>query len=260
MLLLGSGCEMQENIVVNLPPHEPVTLIECYLEPGVPARILATQSVSFFDSLELVPADGLQITLYENAKQIPMQNMYLGDSIYYNIFNYISSEAVHHNENARWELVVRRQEKEIARAVARFLSKPKIKSINYQLDADSLLSVQVQLEDNPLQENFYRLRIHTKNMVPSHGFRGLWNDKTATGNTLQMNTGKALKAHNDTLIVSVYHIDEAYYNFKRSVQKAYDANYNPFAQPANLESNLQGEAIGIFTAVSSVSDTLYLKR
>lgn len=260
LLLLTSACEMQQDIEVKVPAHEPVTLIECYLEPGAPARILATKSVAFFDSVELVPADDLQISLFENGQPIQLENKYQGDSVYYNVFNYISSHKVNFDENARWELVVRRQEEEIARGTAQFLPKPKIKSINYQLSADSLLSLEIEVEDNPLQENYYRLRVRTMDMIPSSGFRGLWNDQTASGNTLKLNTGPGLKAKTDTIIISLYHIDKSYYTFMRSVQKAYDANYNPFAQPANLESNLRGPAMGIFTAVSAVHDTIYLQR
>ena len=259
MLLLGSSCEMQQDIEVKMPIHEPVTLIECYLEPGQPARLLATKSVGFFDTLEIMAADDLQVSLFENGRHIQLENKYQADSTYYDIFNYISSDTVQFKENTQWELVVHRQEEEIARATTRFLPRPKIKDVSYTLRADSMLSLQIEVEDNPGQENFYRLRVYMNNMLPSFGYTGLWNDQGAANNTLKINTGPSIKANVDTIIVSLYHIDKEYYTFLRSVEKAYNANYNPFAQPANLESNLQGKAMGVFTTLSGVSDTLCVR-
>lgn len=256
LLVLASGCEMQQDIEVDMLAHEPVTLVECYLEPGQPARLLATKSVGFFDTLEIMAADDLQVSLFENGRHIQLENRYYGDSLYYDIFNYISSDTVQFKEGAQWELVVHRQEEEIARGTARFLPKPRIKDISFTLSADSILNLSIQVEDDPTQENYYRLRVYMKNMLPSFGFTGLWNDQAATGNLLKISTGPSIKANVDSIIVSLYHIDKEYYTFLRSVQKAYDANYNPFAQPANLESNIQGKAMGIFTTISGVTDTI----
>lgn len=258
-LLMLPACEMQQNIEVELPGHEPVTLIECYLEPGQPARLLATRSVSFFDSAEFKTEDELQVSLYENGRLYRFDHRYEIDSFYLTIFNYISADSITYSENSNWELVVRNQDEEIARASARFLPKPSIRQIEYQVDTDSLLSLQIQVADDPASKNYYRLRIYSSDMLPHNGFSGLWNDLNASGGMLKINTGRALKIGSEKVIVSLYHIEEEYYNFLRSIQKAHDANYNPFAQPANLESNLNGKAIGIFTAVSGQTDTLHVE-
>lgn len=261
LFFLATACDMQQEIEVDLPHQAPVTLIECYLEEGLPARALATKSVAFFDSAEIVPANDLDISLLQGNRQIQLVNAYAVDSFYNNAYNYISPDTIRYEENSVWEIIVSRQGQELARGMSRFLPKPRVKNINYSLNSkDSLLSVQVQIEDDPAQENYYRLTVYNYNFDPSSGYKGIWSDQTASGNIIKMNTGFKLKAAHDVVVVMVYQIDKAYYTFLESLQKASEANYNPFAQPANIESNLQGDAQGVFTAISGTRHLLHLKR
>ncbi len=261
VFFLATACDMQQEIEVDLPAQTPVTLIECYLEEGFPARALATESVAFFDSVEIKPADDLQITLLQGNRQISLTNAYEIDTLFHDAFNYTSTDTIEYEENSVWEIVVSRQDTEVARGFTRFLPKPVVKNINYTLNAhDSLISLQVLVEDNPNQENFYRLTMYPDGFNPSSGYKGIWSDQAASGNIIQMNTGFSFKATMDQLVVTIYHIDKPYYTFLESLQKASEANYNPFAQPANIESNLEGEAQGVFTAVSAVTYYLQLKR
>ena len=254
------ACNMHQDIVVDLPQHTPVTFVECYLEPGAPARVLATQSVAFFDSVEIKPVDGLDIHLYRNGELVPLTNTYQIDSFYHSAYNYVSSEEIEYDANAVWELIVHREEKEIARAVTKFLPKPIIKGTRYTLSADSILSLEIQVADDPGQDNYYKLYVHHKGMLPSSGFKGIWTDQAAENGMLNLKTGPEFRLKNDSVVVSLYHIDKAHYNFLRSLEKASNANYNPFAQPANIESNLKGEAMGLFTTLSSTTYTIKVEQ
>lgn len=260
LLLTCAACDMQQDIEVAMPAHTPITFVECYLEPGAPIRALATQSVAFFDSAEVAPADDLDIIIFRNGEQVHLKNEYQVDSLHNNIFNYISKDTVRYDRSSRWEMVVYRQEKEIARSEARFLPKPVIKDISYTLGADSLIALEIELEDNAAEENYYRLRVYAKGEFPGSGFSSLWTDEAAKGGTLRLHTGFSVKTPNDVLHITVYQVDKPYYTYLKSLQKAFDANYNPFAQPANIESNLQGEAMGVFTAVTGTTQTLTIIR
>lgn len=259
--LLGGACSMQQDITIDVPPHTPVTFVECYLEPGQPARALATKSVGFFEGVEIEPANNLQLYLYHNGVPFSLANTVVIDSSQREIYNYNAAYEIAHDTSSQWELVVHQDEREIARSSARFLSKPKISDILYSVGAvDSIVSVEVHVADDPQQDNFYRLRVKWKGSSRGGGFEGIWTDQSASGGKIKLNAGAALKAYNDTILVSVYQIDEAYYTFLRSLEKARDANYNPFAQPANVEGNLKGEAIGIFTAMSGTTEIIVLDR
>ena len=49
--------------------------------------------------------------------------------------------------------------------------------------------------------------------------------------------------------VTLMHLTLDYYNFLTSINNAINANGNPFAQPATIQSNING-GIGIFTGLS----------
>ncbi|AHM60853.1 hypothetical protein D770_12995 [Flammeovirgaceae bacterium 311] len=255
-----AACSMQEEVDIDLPDHTPVTLVECYLEPGQPARALATKSLGYFDSLETAAADGLQISLHSNGRTIYLTNTRVVDSVRKISYNYYSADTITYEEGANWEMMVWDNEKELARGSAKFLARPVIKNIGYKLDAEENISLELELEDNPATEDFYRVMLHVVGSPPWGHFDGLWTDAKAMDGTLKISTGHQFEMFGEWLYVNIYRLDKSHYNFIRSLQKAYDANYNPFAQPANLESNLTGESTGVFTAVSVTQDTLFIKR
>jgi len=53
-------------------------------------------------------------------------------------------------------------------------------------------------------------------------------------------------APGDTLISTLYHISEDYYDFLESLETALNSNGNPFVQQESTRSNING-GIGIFT-------------
>lgn len=259
-IALIAACSMQEEVDIDLPEHTPVTLIECYLEPGQPARALATKSLGYFDDLEAAAENGLQISLHTNGRSIHMVNQLVVDSLRRVSYNYYSEDTISYQEGTSWEMIVWNNEQEIARGTASFLPKPALRKIDYVLDAENKVSLQLEVEDNPATEDFYRVMLHLDGSPPWGHFDGLWTDVKAEGGTLKITTGHQVEMFGDQLYVSVYRLDKNHYDFIQSLKKAYDANYNPFAQPANLESNLTGESTGVFAAISVTRDTLYIKR
>jgi len=53
----------------------------------------------------------------------------------------------------------------------------------------------------------------------------------------------------DTLQVTLFHLDSAFYSFRTSTREARQANGNPFGQPSSIRSTVKG-GIGVFTALS----------
>jgi len=53
----------------------------------------------------------------------------------------------------------------------------------------------------------------------------------------------------DTLQVTLFHLDSAYYSFRASTREARQANGNPFGQPSSIRSTVKG-GIGVFTVLS----------
>ncbi|WP_224995576.1 DUF4249 family protein [Cesiribacter sp. SM1] len=259
-IALMAACSMQEEVDIDLPGHTPVTLVECYLEPGQPARALATKSLGYFDDLEAAAENGLQISLHSGGRSINLVNRLVVDSVRRVSYNYYSEDTISYQEGVSWEMIVWNNEKEIARGTASFLPRPVFRKIDYALDAEGKVSLELEVEDNPATEDFYRVMLHLEGSPPWGHFDGLWTDANAAGGVLKITTGHQVEMFGDRLFVSVYRLDKNHYEFIESLKKAYDANYNPFAQPANLESNLVGESTGVFTAISLTRDTLQIRR
>ncbi|WP_161622720.1 DUF4249 family protein [Cesiribacter andamanensis] len=249
---------MHQEMEVELPPHAPITFIECYLDPEAPLRAIATNSLPFFDSLEISAADDLDIYLRQGQQEYKLQNGYAIDSVNRAAYNYQADDTVRYQEGEVWELVVWRQEEEIARGKSTFLSKPQIKNIAYTISPDSLLSLAITLKDNPATENFYRITILQGEEFGYNRrtFEGIWTDQFAEGEELTLHIGSLVRVWATSVCIRVDHLEEGYYSYLRSIEKANEANYNPFAQPANVESTLQGTARGIFTTISCTKEIL----
>ncbi len=53
----------------------------------------------------------------------------------------------------------------------------------------------------------------------------------------------------DTLFVTLFHLDSAFYSFRASTREARQANGNPFGQPSSIRSTVKG-GLGVFTVLS----------
>ena len=253
------GCSMQQEMEVVLPAQEPVILVEFYLSPDQPLKAVATRSVGFFDDLELVHANDLRVRVNHKGQEYPLTQVTFVDSIQRAAYNYISIEdTVRYAEGDTWEMVVRKGEEEIARGSTRFLPKPQIKEVDYSVSEDSIISLSIKLADPPEQQNYYRVMLFQPGSPPWGHFDGIWTDQFSQNGELTIHIGPHVKLGGATLVVQVDHLEEGYYNFLHSLDKASNSNYNPFAQPANIESTLEGKAVGVFTAISRTTEQLQI--
>lgn len=253
--LLTVACDMREDVDINLPVHEGELIVECYLEPGNPYRALVTKSVDFFETAKLEGVDNATVTISSQEGTHELINFIDSDSSYQKIYNYGAPDTVEFQEGAEYTLTVKLDGEVKAAGKARFLPKVSFGNYQFKYESDSMAALFVEVEDNPSEENYYRLVVRGTN--PSHGITtdDIWTDQHAENGKLTIYTPYRLKVGWSRVVVNLYHIDKAYYKFLESVKSARDANYNPFMQPASLQSSVEG-ATGIFTAISLSSDTI----
>ena len=56
LFLLVLSCRDMETVVqIELPPVEKQLVVECYLEPGKPYRLLLTETKDFFEDIDACP-------------------------------------------------------------------------------------------------------------------------------------------------------------------------------------------------------------
>lgn len=252
--VLCFACERQNEVDLDLPPHEGEMIVECYLEPGKPYRALVSRTMDFFESEELEGVNGAVVKISSAEGSYKLSNFVDADTLYKKVFNYGHPDSVVFQEGAEYELTIELDGKLSVSGRAKFLPKVSFGGYNYKYGADTLAALFLSVDDNAAEENFYRLVL--RGTQPEFGttYDEIFTDGDAANGKLSIHTPYVLK-EGWTVVVNLYHIDKTYYNFLRSVKKARDTNYNPFMQPASLESGLEGTT-GIFTTISLTSDTI----
>ena len=252
------SCEMKQDVELDLPAVEQEIIVECYLEPGGEYRALVTKSLDFFESTQLEGVDTAQITISSGDEEITLWNLRQADTLYNKVFNYWHSDTVKYQEGKEYRISISFNGKTKVSGKTRFLPKANIKDISFSFDTDTTAAAQIKIEDNnPDQDNYYRVVIRGTNPKNAPTYDEIWTDETAQNGILTVKTPAVFMAGWGPA-VNIFHIDEKYYHFLKSVQQARDANYNPFMQPSTIQSTLDG-ATGVFTALSLSTDTVVVE-
>jgi Domain of unknown function (DUF4249) len=269
--LFLSSCNLTRDVEVDLPLYERQPVVECYLEPGKPFRLLLTQSYSFFDKfgldstfLEKTLLQEANISISYDGKTVALPNF---PSVEFNplrIYNYSNPQLVPATPNVTYTLNITLKDGRTITGQTIMLPRVPIDSNVVEFGPtprDTTARMLTYLTDDLKTENFYRrlLNYSALDSVPDQDF--LANDRILSSNKFAFGTGYELSA-GDTVFSAVFHITKAYYDYLESVQLAVAGNQNPFAQPSPIKSNVRGNAdpLGIFTCLVYDRDTIIVKR
>lgn len=263
LLVLGltgtAACNLEKEIDLELPAYESRLVVECYLEPEKPYRLLLTRSAGFFDPfpafgsdfLDELFVDDARVTITHRGETIELTNTPLLDRETGKVYNYRSPAIVPVDYEAPFTLEIITAGGDTLRATTTLLPPVPIDSIVVEFQAaDTLARALTYLTDPPGTNNYYRRVLHKGNLAedPEQDFAS---DDRIVEDILVYGTGFDY-AEGDTLINTIYHIEEPYYLFLETLNRAASSNGNPFAQPSPLLSNISGaaDAIGIFTGLT----------
>ena len=270
ILALLSACNLEKEVQIDLPEYTPQPVVECYLEPGKPFRLLLSRSYGFFDPLGL-DSTFLDKTLLEDATVTVVYNGQV-DTLFnefsfeispLKLFNYTGKNMVPATVGLDYTLNITLPDGTSISGQTIMLPPMPIDSVKVEWSAeqDTLARVLTYLTDDLSQENFFRriLNYGSLDSVPEQDF--LANDRASTTNQIAFGTGYEL-VEGDTVFNTIFHITEDYYNYYESVQLAVFGNQNPFAQPSPIKSNVRGSAnpLGIFTCLVFDRDTTVIKK
>lgn len=283
-ILLLWGCRGFEQVIeIDLEETPSELVVECYLEPNQPFRLLLTETKPYLEvvnacpfvrhALVVITHKGQRDTLHEAAYGgrgcSTIRPFFDRDSIRF--YNYGSTTLCSYDTNEDyllevWDTVNQRY----ASARTRFLPIVPIQSLSYSEFNSSdwfrqpppQTSVFLGCEDNLQERNYYRLTLH-KNSLSRTDTTGALFNKVAVNPHFDVvlfdqgvyNDGYIAQQSpydyylNDIAIGTIYHIDNAYYQYLLTSRAARNANLNPFLQPAKVQTNIQGGQ-GIFTALS----------
>ncbi|MFK8006259.1 MAG: DUF4249 domain-containing protein [Saprospiraceae bacterium] len=248
-----SNCDLEKEVDLELPTYENQLVVECYLEVGLPFSAVISESVSFFADPGLPFISGATVTITHQGVIYT-----LGEGIYFDstgtkLFNYGSSFICPANYGEDFTISVSDGNGRVASATTQILEPILIDTLEtvWMPDDTTKALVFTRFQDPPEKENFYR------RMFQSGGIIGEGKDEqdftttdnfATTDNEIVFGTGFDFMK-GDTVISTLFHIDQAFYDFKESVQSAINSNGNPFGQPSVIKSNIDG-GIGIFTGLS----------
>lgn len=256
------SCDLEKEVDLDLPTYESKLVVECYLEVGQPFVAVISESVSFFAEPGLPTISGATVTISHQGETYELSEGIYTDPTGTKLFNYGSSEVCPPNYNEDFTIMVSDGNGRVATATTQILEPIPIDTLEtvWMPEDPTRALVFTRFQDPPEEENFYR------RMFQSGGVFGEGEDEqdfTTTDNfatddnEIVYGTGFDFMK-GDTVISTLFHIDQAFYDFQETIQDAINSNGNPFGQPGIIKSNIEG-GIGIFTGVSYDQKTLIIE-
>ncbi len=259
LLLTATACELEKEVEIELPPHESVPVVECYLEPGKPFALLLTRTNSYFapfpqDDLQFLTGileDSAEVIVRHKGTTYVLQPTLGADPHTFKVFNYYHPGPVPEDYTHAFELEIRLKDGSTIRARTRLLPVVPIDSVVVDFGKGDKARVLTYFTDPVETEDYYRRMLHESSLdsLPHQDFvstdQFLDSEVGIFGSSYEFEEG-------DTVINTLFHIEKAYAEFLESLEGAIGANGNPFGQPSTILTNLEGDAgaIGIFTTLS----------
>lgn len=263
----ATSCNLEKQIDIQLPDYDSEPFVECYLIPNEPFRLLITQTTSYFGNLTLdnplysenFLLEGAQVFITHGLNKYELENNLGVDPNTQKIYNYSNPNEVEYNTEDSFYLEVFLPNGELITSASIFLDTVQFDSIVVQFDQnDSLARTLTYFKDFPEETNFYRrvLKVGTESDEPLQDFV---TDDLFTDSVFVFGSGYVFNS-GDTVFNSVFHLTEAYHDFLESVQQAIDGSSNPFGVPSPLQSNLSGNAQGVFACISESKNRTIIKK
>lgn len=255
-LLLGltalfSGCGLQKDVDVELPAEPAQLVVECYLESGKVPELTVTETVPYLSApTPSVPTD-VTVTLTsptgntETLRFQPGQNR-----LTRKLYTHRGQRALRIQPGDTWQITVVDTKGRRVTGSATMPSTVPLEAVEWKFNdqPQPKALVTVKFQDPPGLGDAYRFQIHKDSVAAGREVDYMPEDRLLDGQLITLGTGYEFEA-NDTLWVTLYHLDRPYYRFMQSVDDAQSANGNPFGQPAAVQSTVTG-GIGVFTILN----------
>jgi hypothetical protein len=248
------SCEnLQQDIDVNLPVAPSQLVVECYLEPNQRPQLTVSETVPYLSSpIPSVPADVTVVLTGPNRQREVMT--------YEPGFNFVTGKVYTHRGRARllispgdeFTLTATDTKGRRVTGTAKMPAPVPIDAVEYKFNElppeQREAYVLVRFRDPLATLDFYRFQVHRDSISQEAEIDYTIEDRLNEGKEITLGTSYIFDP-GDSLIVSLYHFDQPYYQFQQSTQNARNANGNPFGQPAAVRSTVQG-GVGVFTILS----------
>jgi hypothetical protein len=258
VMILFISCD--KAIDVKLPPYEQELVVEMYLEPGQPLRCLLIESLPYTDTAINKPVNDAVIVISDGYRNDTLTYQRNQDQHTGRFYNYFNPRLVTGDSNKVYILTVFNKTRRVT-AHTRFSER--IVPIDSMIVKESVnekdsFSVGVAISDPISQENYYRVVIGKDFNLFGTDITDLrTNDISFNGKSFSF-FSDADFARNDTVMVRVYSLHKDHFNYLESIGNARRSNFNPFAQPGLIKSNITG-GLGIFTTISYIERKILVR-
>jgi hypothetical protein len=244
---LASCSSLEKDIVVPQPPHDRKLVVECYLEKGKPYRMALTESVNYLASLEIPAVNDATVKISSGGQTEELNRQIQIDTTNRKAYNYILEKEVSGETGTEYTLEATDSKGRRVTGTTRFLPLVTLKEIAWKFNDKEKAYLTARFDDPADTDDYYRFVIQRDSLTGKVESRFTLDDRFATNNEMTIGTGYNFE-DGDTLFVTLYHIEKPYFDFLESTNRAASANGNPFGQPSQVVSTVQG-GIGVFTAL-----------
>ena len=262
--LLTACSDLQKDIDVKLPSYNSELVVECYLEDGKIPSLTVTESVSYLapGALPNVPTDVTVALTLPDGSVVPLgfspNPRALNDTVLNEQFHtHIGTVPLVARPGDVFRLEAFDGRGRRVTGTATVAADVAIDSLEYKFNDKTGSARKAYLltnfRDPATPDDAYRILLHKGD--PAKGVLrkkpevdNFFPDRLNNGRPFTVGTSYRFVA-GDTVTATLYHTDLAYYNFRRSLNDARNANGNPFAQPSAIFSTVQG-GIGVFTVLN----------
>jgi len=257
LLLLLCSCDLQKDIEVDLPSYAPQLVVECYLEPGQPYRLTVLESSSYFETPQPVVVDNAEAYITHNGKKIQLPYKPTYDENSGRLYTHVSEAVMNGKTGDIYGLEVTDDKGRKVTGYTTILPEIPIDTIEWKFNEKEEAYLLTSFQDDPNTADYYRYFVHQDSLNTDSDQNFTSSDNATNGKRISFGSGYDYK-RGDVVILTLFHIEKQYFDFLNSTANARNANGNPFAQPAQIKSSVQG-GIGIFTNLAYDREVVIIK-
>jgi len=262
LLAVAAGCNLSKDLDVDLPAVPSLLVTECYLLPGQVPRLTVTETVPYLSSPQpAVPLDVTVTLTLPNGQQERLLFKPGQDTLTHKYYTHTGQQPLVARPGDTFRLDVQDTQGRHVTATATMPAAIPLDSVTWKFNDKTgeqrKAYLLTKFQDPAETADFYRLLIHKDSISQDSERDFTIDDRLTNGQLVTLGTSYRFSP-GDTLLITLYHIDQPYYYFLQSVNDARNANGNPFAQPAAIRSTVQG-GVGVFTILSEDRRRVILK-
>ncbi|PSR53609.1 hypothetical protein AHMF7605_08760 [Adhaeribacter arboris] len=244
-LLFFTGCNLEKDIDINLPPYQSQMVVECYLEPGKPVRLSLIESSSYLAKPDITIIQDAAVTISRNGVPETLTYGVGMDEVTQKFYTYTTNGVLQANPGDVFTLTITDPRGRQLVGTTTILPLVKIDTVEFNFNDKGQALVLTKFKDDGNTEDYYQYSIHRDSLLHEAEIEYTSPDELNNGKPFVFGTGYDFDP-GDSVIVTLHHLDKAFFDFKESVDEAKNANGNPFAQPGRVKSTVQG-GLGVFT-------------